>query len=37
MNTNRITQALRNVIANLIGYPPVMQQMLTRRLEAPQG
>lgn len=33
MNTNTITLALRNVLATLIGYPPVMNELLTRRLE----
>jgi hypothetical protein len=32
MTTNDITKALRNALASLIGYPPVMQELLTRRL-----
>jgi hypothetical protein len=33
MNTIRITRAICSSLASLIGYPPVMQQLLTRRLE----
>jgi len=33
MDANTFTQALRNAFASLIGYPPVMHRVLTRRLE----
>lgn len=33
MPTTTITQSLRNALAALIGYPPVMSALLTRRLE----
>lgn len=32
MSTITVTRALRNVLASLIGYPPVMHELLTRRL-----
>ncbi len=32
MTTSNITQALRNALVSLIGYPPVMHDLLTRRL-----
>jgi hypothetical protein len=32
MPTANITQSLRNALAALIGYPPVMSAMLPRRL-----
>jgi hypothetical protein len=32
MNTKHIAQAIRNSFASLIGYPPVMLELLTRRL-----
>lgn len=33
MSTNTITSALRNALASFFGYPPVMRDLLTRRLE----
>jgi hypothetical protein len=33
MSKSNITQTLRNALASLIGYPPVMHGLLTRRLE----
>jgi len=33
MSTTNITRAIRNTIASLIGYPPTMHELLTRRLE----
>lgn len=33
MTTSNITRSLRNALASLIGYPPVMHELLTRRLE----
>jgi hypothetical protein len=33
MNAKDITRTLRNTIASLIGYPPTMQGLLTRRLQ----
>jgi hypothetical protein len=33
MNTKTITRTLRNTFASLIGYPPTMYELLTRRLE----
>jgi hypothetical protein len=32
MPTKNITLTLRNALATLIGYPPVMSELLTRRL-----
>lgn len=32
MSKTNITQALCNALVSLIGYPPVMGQMLPRRL-----
>jgi len=31
--TITLTRTLRNALAALIGYPPVMSSLLTRRLE----
>jgi len=28
-----ITRTIRNTLASLIGYPPIMHELLTRRLE----
>ncbi len=33
MDHTNFTHALRNALASLIGYPPVMHHVLTRRLE----
>jgi hypothetical protein len=33
MNTTNITRAICNTLASLIGYPPTMYELLTRRLE----
>jgi len=33
MTVLTIPRALRNVLATLIGYPPVLQPVLTRRLQ----
>ncbi len=30
---NDFTQTLRNAFASLLGYPPVLHHVLTRRLE----
>jgi hypothetical protein len=32
MNTKNVTRAIRNTLATLIGYPPVMHELLSRRL-----
>jgi hypothetical protein len=33
MNAKEITRAIRNTVASLIGYPPTMHGLLTRRLQ----
>ncbi len=33
MSDSNLTQTLRNAFASLFGYPPVMSDLLTRRLE----
>lgn len=33
MNIDTITSTLRNAFASLVGYPPVISEWLTRRLE----
>lgn len=32
MNTKNVTRAILSTLASLIGYPPVMHEMVTRRL-----